>query len=67
LLCRKLDGEVNEGMTRQNTPYYTSIAVQREVECFGTGFVISNRMANRLLEFEAIRERICGIRIKGRF
>jgi hypothetical protein len=24
-------------------------------------------MANRLLEFEAIRERICGIRIKGRF
>ena len=33
----------------------------------GTGFVITSPMRNSLLEFEAVNDRICRIRIKGRY
>ena len=40
---------------------------ERGTGMFGTGFIISRRITNILLQFEAITERICGTRIKGRF
>lgn len=34
---------------------------------FGTGFMISSRIRKSLLSFESINEKICKLRIKGRF
>jgi hypothetical protein len=40
---------------------------KRRTGPYGTGFMISERVRNCVLEFEAINERFCKLRLKGRF
>lgn len=40
---------------------------QRRTGQYGTGFIISKRMRQSLIEFEAVNERICRVRMRGKF
>lgn len=40
---------------------------ERRTGLFGTGFMISSKMRKSLLDFEAVNEKLCKIRLKGKF
>jgi hypothetical protein len=40
---------------------------KRRTGLYGTGFMISKRVRNCVLDFEAINERFCKLRLKGTF
>lgn len=48
----------------QNATFYQSCGTTNEL---GTGFIVLGKMQNRVIGWQAISERMCKIRIKGRF
>ena len=50
---------------KRDTIYYSSNNNNKHE--FGTGFIVTGRMRNFTVDFKAVNERICVLRLKGRF
>lgn len=58
-----------QGQGRIDKPEYTLLysGPERKTGQFGVGFIITKKVRKSLMEFEAINERMCRIRLRGRF
>jgi hypothetical protein len=56
----------DKGLWKERDTIYNSCNNNNKHE-FGTGFIVTGRMRNFIMDFNAVNERICVLRFKGRF
>jgi exonuclease III len=55
------------GVIRKKDFYLYYSGTKEQLGQAGTGFILMGRIVNNVIGFEAINERICKIRIKGKY